>query len=146
MSVEIIKFGDIPKAVEEGSEKAILELVTRVTAQAKALAPVDQGQLRNSIMGRVEKEDIGFNDGSGERAPDKIRERAKEGQGFVGTAVLHGIYQEFGTRFTRAQPYLRPAVDIEANGTKAKAAVLKAQSASVTREARSGRRTRRTTG
>jgi len=146
VSVEIIKFGNIPEAVQEGSGKAILELVTRVTAQAKALAPVDKGQLRNSIMGRTQLEDIGFNDGSGERAPLKILEKANAGQGLVGTAVLHGIYQEFGTRFTRAQPYLRPAVDIEANGTKAKTAVLKAQNDSVKKEARSGRRTKRTVG
>jgi HK97 gp10 family phage protein len=135
MSVEVIRFGNVPEAVREGSEKAILELVTRVTAQAKALAPVDTGQLRGSIMGRVEKRDVGHQEGK------RISERAREGEGYVGTAELHGIYQEFGTRNTRAQPHLRPAIEIEANGAKAKEVVKKFEIENVNREVRKSRKT-----
>ena len=45
MSVEIIKFGNVPDAVADGNEAAIMELVERVTSQAKTLAPVDTGEL-----------------------------------------------------------------------------------------------------
>ena len=137
MSVAITKFGDVPKAVQEGSEKAILELVTRVTAQAKSLAPVDTGQLRGSIMGRVEKRDVGHQEG------ERIRERARGGEGYVGTAVLHGIYQEFGTRFQKvAQPFLRPAIEIEANGAKAKQVIKKYEIENVNREVKRTRKTK----
>ena len=138
--IEMIKFGDIPKAVQEGNEKAMIALLLKVAAQAKALAPVDHGELRNSIMYSTKTETGGFNDSGGDPAKDKLRVRPKQGEGYVGTAVLHGVYQEFGTRFMNAQPYLRPAVSIEANGSKAKAAIEKAQDESVKREARSGRR------
>lgn len=136
MSVEVTKFGNVPKAVQEGSEKAILELVTRVTAQAKALAPVDTGQLRGSIMGRVEKREVGHQEG------ERLRVRARAGEGFVGTAVLHGIYQEFGTRKMRAQPYLRPAIEIEANGAKAKEVIKKFQIENVNREVKKSKKTK----
>lgn len=122
MSVEVIRFGNVPEAVKEGSEKAILELVERVVSQAKVHAPVDTGQLRNSIMGRVKGQDVGNPGG------ERISEQPREGEGYVGTAVLHGIYMEFGTRFNkRAQPFLRPAIAIEANGEKAKGIVKKFQ-------------------
>ena len=62
MSVEMIRYGNISKAIQEGNELALLALVTRVTAQAKALAPVEFGELKNSIMGRVVEKDVGFNE------------------------------------------------------------------------------------
>ena len=134
---EIIKFGNIPKAIQKGNENAILELVTRVTAHAKLLAPVDTGELRGSIMGRVEKEDVGHQEGP------QITVRPKLGQGYVGTAVQHGIYQEFGTRKMAAQPYLRPAIDIEANGRKASAVIKKYEIENVNHEVRSGTKKRK---
>lgn len=140
MSVEIIKFGDVPKAVQEGNDKALLTLVTRVTAQAKALAPVDLGQLRNSIMGRVEKEDYGFNQGGGKQAIRIITEKAKQGEGYVGSNLLHAVYNEFGTRKMAAQPSLRPAIEIEANGAKATATIKKFQNISVAAGMRKGPR------
>jgi HK97 gp10 family phage protein len=60
---------------------------------AKERVPVDTGNLRRSITYEV-------NSG---RNP-YVR---------IGTNVRYGIYQELGTRFHPAQPYLRPAlVDI----------------------------------
>ena len=127
MSVEMTKFGDVPKAVQAGNDKALLTLVTKVTALAKTLAPVDLGQLRNSIMGRVEKQDLGFNKSSKKQAPSEISEIAKQGEGYVGSNLIHAIYNEFGTRKMAAQPFLRPAVDAVASGSKVKAAVKKYQ-------------------
>lgn len=116
---EIVSYGDIPKAIEEGSKAAILELVTKVTAQAKSLAPVDTGQLRGSIMGEVKGGEFGHQEGP------RINKNPKDGEGYVGTAVLHGIYNEFGTRKLQAQPFLRPAISAETGGGKA-AKIIKA--------------------
>lgn len=121
MSVEVIEFGNVPDAVRDGNENAILELVTRVTSTAKNLAPVDTGQLKGSIMGKVKGAEYGHTGGP------MISERPKEGEGYVGTAVLHGIYNEFGTRNLAAQPFLRPAVATEANGLKSSYIVKKLQ-------------------
>ena len=118
MSVTITTFGDIPKAIQDGSDAAILELVQNVVTQAKRICPFDTGQLRNSIMGQVKGGSYGHQGGP------TLSERPKEGEGYVGTAVAHGIYNEFGTRYMPAQPYLRPAIAVEANGQKA-ASVIK---------------------
>jgi len=131
MSVEMIKFGNVPKAVQEGNEKALWILVTRVTSAATVNAPVQEGQLKNSIMGRVEKKDFGFNKGGKKPATRTITEKAKEGEGYVGSNVSHAIYNEFGTRKMAAWPFLRPAIAAEANGAKVKAAVRKYQLESV---------------
>lgn len=112
MSVTVTSFGDLPKAIKEGNTKALLELVTRVTAQAKSLAPVDTAELKNSIMGQVKGGDYGHQGGP------KINESPKTGEGYVGSAVAHGIYNEFGTRKMQAQPWLRPAIAAEASGAK----------------------------
>lgn len=60
--------------------------------QAKRLCPVDTGRLRASIRHTLAVED------------DEI-------VCYVGSDVVYAIYQEMGTRFMPAQPFLRPAVD-----------------------------------
>lgn len=117
MSVTVTKYGNLSKAINEGNELAILELVTKVTAAAKVLSPVDLGGLHNSIMGRVKSGDKLHEGGP------RISPVPKSNEGYVGTALLYGIYQEFGTRNMKPQPYLRPAIAQEANGRKAAAVV-----------------------
>ena len=125
MSVTVTSFGNVPKAIEEGNEKTIIELVTKVTAQAKVLAPVDTGQLKNSIMGKVSGAEYGHQGGP------SLSDQPKEGEGVVGTAVVHGIYNEFGTRRLAAQPFLRPAVASEANSLRVQTMVKKFQTDAV---------------
>lgn len=63
----------------------------RVESQAKVLCPVDTGRLRSSITHAV----------------------GVDGQGLyadIGTNVVYGIFQELGTRYMSAQPYLVPAL------------------------------------
>lgn len=72
--------GQIPKALEAS---AIL-----VQGEAKTLAPVDTGNLRNSIT-RETHEDYAI----------------------VGTNVEYGPFQEFGTSKMAAQPFLTPALN-----------------------------------
>lgn len=143
MSVEIIKFGDVPKAIQEGNDRALLILVSRVTSFAKTKAPVKSGQLRNSIMGRVEKQDFGFNQSGKKPAPSEITEKARQGEGYVGSNILHAIYNEFGTRKMAAEPFLRLAIAVEANGAKAKEAVRKYQNEAVKEGMRKGPRVKK---
>jgi len=75
-----------------GVKEALQMLGGRAELEAKALAPVDTGNLRRSIT-----HDIG---------------RDLRGIYMVyGTNVYYGIYQELGTRFHAAQPFLRPVLD-----------------------------------
>lgn len=129
MSFNIKKYGDPKKATREATEKGLMELGARITAQAKQLAPVDMGirgmrtkgvakedreqikgkssgggQLKNSIMWKV-----GLAEGGNNGGP-KLKTWAKQMELIVGTAVEHGIYNEFGTRTMEAEPFLGPAV------------------------------------
>lgn len=114
MSVEIIKYGDPLKGSEDSINNANIELLIRVTAQAKTLCPVDSGILRSSIMWRVPGKEGGHEDG-------KVLEAkpAKDG-GLVGSATEYAAYIEFGTRYMHAQPYLRPAIILEILGPNGK--------------------------
>lgn len=61
-------------------------------AVAKDKAPVDTGNLRRSINHEV--------------YPSRRKPYAR-----VGTNVRYGIFQELGTRFHPAQPFMRPAIE-----------------------------------
>lgn len=65
------------------------EEMAKVTERAKELAPVRTGRLRNSIYRRK----TGFLGWE------------------VGAAVYYAGFVEFGTRYMRARPFLRPAVE-----------------------------------
>lgn len=69
----------------------LLKKTIQVERAAKRLCPVDTGRLRSSITHSVERDGRGL-------------------VGFVGTNVEYAIYVEFGTRYMRAQPFLRPAL------------------------------------
>lgn len=71
----------------------LLVLGGEAEREAKALVRVDTGNLRRSITHRV----------------------AKDRKGWYmqyGTNVYYGIYQELGTRFHPAYPYLRPVLSL----------------------------------
>lgn len=71
--------------------KEVLQVGLRVERMAKQLAPVDTGRLRASIR-------------------TELRGDAQGPYAVVGTNVHYAIYQEFGTRFMPAHPFLRPAI------------------------------------
>lgn len=81
----------LARSSDEAAKRAIEETANEILAQAQALAPVATGQLKNSLMVVIEN--------GGLRA-------------VVGTNVIHGPHQEFGTKFTPAQPFLMPAFEI----------------------------------
>lgn len=113
------------KATKDGAYDGILAMATAITSQAKALAPVDDGLLRNSIMWKSKNKSGGLEGGSA------IKESVAENEVIVGSAVEYAIYQEYGTRKMPAQPFLRVAFDIFVNGTKGKEAMKKAVNNSV---------------
>lgn len=71
--------GNVAKAATDGVNKTLMD----ITADAKANAPEDTGQLRESI----------------EPYGDAHKAKVQDGviSGAAGTAVEHGIYVEFGT-------------------------------------------------
>lgn len=82
--------------VRVGAQAALAfrRTVLAIEADAKVLAPVDTGNLRNSISSTVA--------GDG-------RSRAMVAE--IGPTAEYGIYQEFGTSTQPGQPYLGPAFD-----------------------------------
>lgn len=74
-------------AKDEAVARALEAIGLQAEGYAKMLAPVDTGRLRNSLTHTVE----------GNAA-------------YIGTNVEYAPYQEYGTRRTKAQPFLKPAV------------------------------------
>jgi hypothetical protein len=71
--------------------KDLVKRALKCQATAKRLCPVDTGRLRSSIAWRLETDARGLH-------------------AVVGTGVTYAAYVEFGTRYMRARPYLRPAL------------------------------------
>jgi len=111
-----IKFGDISTALKAITKNSNLELGTQIASQAKALAPVQYGQLRNSISATSLSKSVLLNNGSGEKA-EKLETSGLSGdEVYVGSNSDHTIYQEYGTVKQPAQPFLRPATELKAKG------------------------------
>ena len=95
MNVEI---HDNSKEVSEDIKAALLRGLETcglvAEGYAKKLAPVDTGNLRNSITHTVDEE---------------------EPAAYIGTNVEYAPYQELGTIHMKAQPFLKPAVAANAN-------------------------------
>lgn len=78
---------EVQDAVEDAITKALEEIGLTAEGYAKKKCPVDTGRLRNSIS-----------------------HAAKEQTVYIGTNVEYAVYVEMGTKNTKSQPYLRPAV------------------------------------
>ena len=92
------------------TEKAVLKLAAKATAQAKSLANVDTGRMRNSIMYRTSTTEGGFNTSGGEKADKTITVKPAKYSAYVGTNLFYAPYMEFGTRRMAPHPFLRPAI------------------------------------
>jgi HK97 gp10 family phage protein len=79
-----------------------------VEGQAKELCPVDSGRLAGSITTQSQTE--GTQPEAPALAVDVISKPTDEGEVLVGTPVEYGVYREFGTIKSDAQPFLRPAL------------------------------------
>jgi HK97 gp10 family phage protein len=101
----VIKVLNLAKCIKEIGQIGNIDLsepigngTRKIERTAKNLCPVDTGTLRSSI-----------------HAKPLWGSTYKHG-GVVYTAVEYAGYQEFGTSRMRAQPYMRPAFNIERDG------------------------------
>jgi HK97 gp10 family phage protein len=113
-TVTIYQNGDVIKGAEEGAKLSNFQMGLQTIAQAKALCPVDNGQLRNTLMFTDNVAQEQFNDSKGTKAPDsfKIPQPSSTKEMFYGSNANYAVYPEFGTVKMIAQPYLRPATEL----------------------------------
>lgn len=102
MDTEGLSFSDVADLVEirQDNSKQIAEAINASIARAlekigltaegyaKKLCPVDTGRLRNSITHQID---------------------TSEDAVYIGTNVEYGPYVELGTKYSKAQEFLRPA-------------------------------------
>jgi len=116
VTVTRIKNGNVSDAILKTVKNSNLELGVQIASQAKVLAPVDFGQLRNSISASSLSETKLLNDSNGERAEALETTGLKDGEVYVGSNSDHTIFQEYGTIRQPAQPFLRPSAELKAQG------------------------------
>ena len=114
MSVKLIKYGDINKGIDNGVAESVLEACIRVQTEARNLAPVQTGNLKGSISFKAEKGSDG-----------DLNVNPAKGEGYVGSNLPYAVYQEFGTRNMKPQPFLRPAIARVVYGTSTKEVIRK---------------------
>ena len=112
MTAERLKYGDPKKAVKAGVTVSNLSIGVAIASQAKLLAPVDLGQLRNSLSASNLRETKLLNNMEGEKADALDTQGLKDDEVYVGSNSDHNIYQEYGTVKQPAQPYLRPSTEL----------------------------------
>ncbi len=116
----------VKQAIREASEKLVLEMAIKLANQAKLLAPVDLGQLRNSISVATKNQTgIELNKHGGEQAPPLKQDGLKGPDAYVGSNVEHAVHQEYGTMYQKAQPFLRPAKELVMDGATAEQVMKK---------------------
>jgi HK97 gp10 family phage protein len=97
------KIAGFTERLKQAEHKLLHAIGQAVAGQAVLLAPVDTGNLANSIDYRTE-------------------ETPQQAVVTIGTPVEYGIYQELGTYKMAAQPYLTPAINAQMDGIRRMAA------------------------
>jgi HK97 gp10 family phage protein len=105
------KYGDVKSAVADGKAISNLMIGAAIASQAKLLAPVDYGQLRNSLSASNTSRTELLNNMAGEKAEALDTQGLKEDEVYAGSNSDHAIFQEYGTVKQPAQPFLRPAME-----------------------------------
>ena len=82
-------FPAITGKLRHTADALVAKAALDIEAQAKTRAPVDTGFLKNSIQAV----------------------KISEGHWRVAVGAEYGIYVEYGTRRSAAQPYFQPAID-----------------------------------
>lgn len=113
------KFGDPRDAVKRARKSSNLGIGAAIASQAKALAPVEYGELRNSISASSIAKNVLLNTQAGDRANALDTSGLKEDQVYVGSNSDHAVFQEYGTKYMVAQPYIRPSKESVVDGKKA---------------------------
>jgi HK97 gp10 family phage protein len=105
------KYGDVKSAVADGKAISNLMIGAAIASQAKLLAPVDYGQLRNSLSASNTSRTELLNNMAGEKAEALDTQGLKDDEVYAGSNSDHAIFQEYGTVKQPAQPFLRPAME-----------------------------------
>ena len=107
------RYGDVKSAVADGKAISNLMIGAAIASQAKLLAPVDYGQLRNSLSASNTSRTELLNNMPGEKADALDTQGLKEDEVYVGSNSDHAVAQEYGVgeRKMIAQPFLRPAME-----------------------------------
>jgi HK97 gp10 family phage protein len=105
------KYGNVKSAVADGKAISNLMIGAAIASQAKLLAPVDYGQLRNSLSASNTSKTELLNNMAGEKAEALDTQGLKEDEVYSGSNSDHAIFQEYGTVKQPAQPFLRPAME-----------------------------------
>jgi HK97 gp10 family phage protein len=105
------KYGNVKSAVADGKAISSLMIGAAIASQAKLLAPVDYGQLRNSLSASNTSRTELLNNMPGEKADALDTQGLKNDEVYAGSNSDHAIFQEYGTVKQPAQPYLRPAME-----------------------------------
>jgi len=99
---------------EETVEKLIKGECIILRSFAVELAPIKDGQLKNSIMWKTAKEKGGLNEARGKTPHNEEITEPQEKEGYVGSNLEYAGPVEYGIKdkpnYPR-QPYLRPAID-----------------------------------
>ena len=111
VDVKRTKYGNVKSAVADGKAISNLMIGAAIASQAKLLAPVDYGQLRNSLSASNTSRTEMLNNMEGEKAEALDTQGLKDDETYVGSNSDHAIFQEYGTVKQPAQPYLRPAME-----------------------------------
>lgn len=109
---ERVKLGNVRTAVANGMRMSNMQIGVAIASQAKLLAPVDMGQLRNSLSAISFDEMELLNDSEGEKAKQLSTLGLKDGEVYTGSNSDHATFQEYGTVKQPAQPFLRPSVEL----------------------------------
>lgn len=113
VNAQRIKYGNVKTAVANGKEISNLMIGAAIASQAKLLAPVDYGQLRNSLSASNTSRTEMLNNMAGEKAEALDTQGLKDDEVYAGSNSDHAVAQEYGVgeRKLIAQPFLRPAME-----------------------------------
>ena len=112
MTEKRLKYGNPKDAVDNSVRMSNMQIGVAIASQAKLLAPVDMGQLRNSLSAISFDEMELLNDSDGEKAKQLSTLGLKDGEVYTGSNSDHATFQEYGTVKQPAQPFLRPSVEL----------------------------------
>jgi len=111
VDVKRTRYGNVKSAVADGKAVSNLMIGAAIASQAKLLAPVDYGQLRNSLSASNTSRTELLNNMPGEKADALDTQGLKDDEVYAGSNSDHAIFQEYGTVKQPAQPFLRPAME-----------------------------------
>jgi hypothetical protein len=94
------------------TKKSALEIALIIQGQSVTLCPVNEGRLRGSITIQTPEREIRNKQSGQELKEDIIRKPTNKNETLVGTACYYGPYIEYGTIKMKAQPFMRPSLDL----------------------------------